>query len=70
MPTGNPTGRYQALRRAIAAASIVGPLKTLAVFAVARAFHPHGGLVFGLVGKKIGRKRTMMQSSMKLYVSR
>ncbi|MFP3517046.1 MFS transporter [Pseudomonas sp. SIMBA_077] len=34
-------------------------LKTFAVFAVAFAFRPLGGVVFGLLGDKIGRKRTL-----------
>lgn len=43
-PSGNPTA---------------GLLKTFAVFAVAFAFRPLGGLVFGIVGDCIGRKRTL-----------
>jgi MHS family proline/betaine transporter-like MFS transporter len=34
-------------------------LKTFAVFAVAFAFRPLGGLFFGMLGDKIGRKRTL-----------
>jgi len=34
-------------------------LKTFAVFAVAFAFRPLGGVVFGMLGDKIGRKRTL-----------
>lgn len=37
----------------------VGLLKTFAVFAVAFAFRPLGGLFFGVVGDRIGRKRTL-----------
>ena len=36
-----------------------GLLKTFAVFAVAFAFRPLGGIVFGLLGDRIGRKRTL-----------
>ncbi|PTB22017.1 MFS transporter [Trinickia symbiotica] len=43
-PSGDPT---------------VGLLKTFAVFAVAFAFRPLGGLFFGIVGDRIGRKRTL-----------
>ena len=43
-PSGDPT---------------VGLLKTFAVFAVAFAFRPLGGLFFGVVGDRIGRKRTL-----------
>lgn len=34
-------------------------LKTFAVFAVAFAFRPLGGIFFGMLGDKIGRKRTL-----------
>jgi MHS family proline/betaine transporter-like MFS transporter len=34
-------------------------LKTFAVFAVAFAFRPLGGIVFGMVGDRIGRKKTL-----------
>ncbi len=34
-------------------------LKTFAVFAVAFAFRPLGGVVFGMLGDRIGRKRTL-----------
>ncbi|MDH0748900.1 MFS transporter [Pseudomonas sp. GD03842] len=34
-------------------------LKTFAVFAVAFAFRPLGGLFFGMLGDRIGRKRTL-----------
>ena len=34
-------------------------LKTFAVFAVAFAFRPLGGIVFGMLGDRIGRKRTL-----------
>ncbi|MDB5788495.1 MFS transporter [Caballeronia mineralivorans] len=37
----------------------VGLLKTFAVFAVAFAFRPLGGIVFGVIGDRIGRKRTL-----------
>ncbi|MCY1268139.1 Proline/betaine transporter [compost metagenome] len=37
----------------------VGLLKTFAVFAVAFAFRPLGGIVFGMIGDRIGRKRTL-----------
>jgi MHS family proline/betaine transporter-like MFS transporter len=37
----------------------VGLLKTFAVFAVAFAFRPLGGVVFGVIGDRIGRKRTL-----------
>lgn len=37
----------------------VGLLNTFAVFAVAFAFRPLGGIVFGVVGDRIGRKRTL-----------
>lgn len=37
----------------------VGLLKTFAVFAVAFAFRPLGGIFFGVVGDRIGRKRTL-----------
>lgn len=37
----------------------VGLLKTFAVFAVAFAFRPLGGIVFGAIGDRIGRKRTL-----------
>lgn len=37
----------------------VGLLKTFAVFAVAFAFRPLGGVFFGVVGDRIGRKRTL-----------
>jgi MHS family proline/betaine transporter-like MFS transporter len=43
-PSGDPT---------------VGLLKTFAVFAVAFAFRPLGGIVFGVIGDRIGRKRTL-----------
>lgn len=43
-PSGDPT---------------VGLLKTFAVFAVAFAFRPLGGLFFGVVGDRVGRKRTL-----------
>jgi MFS transporter, MHS family, proline/betaine transporter len=43
-PSGDPT---------------VGLLKTFAVFAVAFAFRPLGGLFFGVIGDRIGRKRTL-----------
>jgi MHS family proline/betaine transporter-like MFS transporter len=43
-PSGDPT---------------VGLLKTFAVFAVAFAFRPLGGLFFGVVGDRFGRKRTL-----------
>ncbi|HEX7936576.1 MAG TPA: MFS transporter [Paraburkholderia sp.] len=43
-PSGDPT---------------IGLLKTFAVFAVAFAFRPLGGLFFGVVGDRIGRKRTL-----------
>lgn len=43
-PSGDPTA---------------GLLKTFAVFAVAFAFRPLGGLFFGVVGDRIGRKRTL-----------
>ncbi|MBR8005005.1 MFS transporter [Burkholderia vietnamiensis] len=43
-PSGDPT---------------IGLLKTFAVFAVAFAFRPLGGLVFGVIGDRIGRKRTL-----------
>ena len=43
-PSGDPT---------------VGLLKTFAVFAVAFAFRPLGGFFFGVVGDRIGRKRTL-----------
>lgn len=43
-PSGDPT---------------VGLLKTFAVFAVAFAFRPLGGLCFGIIGDRIGRKRTL-----------
>ncbi|SDR48938.1 MFS transporter [Paraburkholderia tuberum] len=36
-----------------------GLLKTFAVFAVAFAFRPVGGIVFGVIGDRIGRKRTL-----------
>lgn len=36
-----------------------GLLKTFAVFAVAFAFRPLGGIVFGVIGDRIGRKRTL-----------
>jgi len=36
-----------------------GLLKTFAVFAVAFAFRPLGGIVFGMLGDRIGRKRTL-----------
>ncbi len=36
-----------------------GLLKTFAVFAVAFAFRPLGGIVFGLLGDRIGRKRVL-----------
>lgn len=34
-------------------------LKTFAVFAVAFAFRPLGGILFGMLGDRIGRKRTL-----------
>lgn len=34
-------------------------LKTFAVFAVAFAFRPLGGIFFGMLGDRIGRKRTL-----------
>ena len=37
----------------------IGLLKTFAVFAVAFAFRPLGGIVFGVIGDRIGRKRTL-----------
>jgi MHS family proline/betaine transporter-like MFS transporter len=37
----------------------VGLLKTFAVFAVAFAFRPLGGIVFGVIGDRVGRKRTL-----------
>nr|GFC49322.1 inner membrane metabolite transport protein YhjE [Tanacetum cinerariifolium] len=37
----------------------VALLKTFAVFAVAFAFRPLGGLFFGMLGDRIGRKRTL-----------
>lgn len=37
----------------------VGLLKTFAVFAVAFAFRPVGGIFFGVIGDRIGRKRTL-----------
>ncbi|WNW14136.1 MFS transporter [Pseudomonas sp. DTU_2021_1001937_2_SI_NGA_ILE_001] len=37
----------------------VALLKTFAVFAVAFAFRPLGGIVFGMLGDRIGRKRTL-----------
>ncbi|RDU98844.1 MFS transporter [Trinickia dinghuensis] len=37
----------------------IGLLKTFAVFAVAFALRPLGGLFFGVVGDRIGRKRTL-----------
>ncbi|WP_250455397.1 MFS transporter [Caballeronia sp. ATUFL_M2_KS44] len=43
-PSGDPT---------------VGLLKTFAVFAVAFAFRPLGGIFFGVIGDRIGRKRTL-----------
>lgn len=43
-PSGDPT---------------IGLLKTFAVFAVAFAFRPLGGLIFGVIGDRIGRKRTL-----------
>lgn len=43
-PSGDPT---------------VGLLKTFAVFAVAFALRPLGGMFFGTVGDRIGRKRTL-----------
>jgi MFS transporter, MHS family, proline/betaine transporter len=43
-PSGNPTA---------------GLLKTFAVFAVAFAFRTLGGIVFGVIGDRIGRKRTL-----------
>ncbi len=43
-PSGDPT---------------IGLLKTFAVFAVAFAFRPLGGIVFGVIGDRIGRKRTL-----------
>lgn len=36
-----------------------GLLKTFAVFAVAFAFRPLGGIVFGMLGDRIGRKRVL-----------
>lgn len=36
-----------------------GLLKTFAVFAVAFAFRPLGGIFFGMLGDRIGRKRTL-----------
>jgi MHS family proline/betaine transporter-like MFS transporter len=37
----------------------VALLKTFAVFAVAFAFRPLGGIVFGMLGDRIGRKKTL-----------
>lgn len=37
----------------------VGLLKTFAVFAVAFAFRPLGGIFFGMIGDRIGRKKTL-----------
>lgn len=37
----------------------VGLLKTFAVFAVAFAFRPLGGVFFGMIGDRIGRKKTL-----------
>jgi MHS family proline/betaine transporter-like MFS transporter len=37
----------------------VALMKTFAVFAVAFAFRPLGGIVFGVIGDRIGRKRTL-----------
>lgn len=34
-------------------------LKTFAVFAVAFAFRPLGGLVFGMLGDRLGRRRVL-----------
>jgi MHS family proline/betaine transporter-like MFS transporter len=39
--------------------STVALLKTFAVFAVAFAFRPLGGIVFGMLGDRLGRKRVL-----------
>lgn len=44
-------------------------LKTFAVFAVAFAFRPLGGIFFGMLGDRIGRKRTLAMTILKPYAT-